>query len=82
VKLVSVDALPAQLEYLSSGHVQVLLAQDCFGWGYKSVELLLAKALDGAEPEGGPLLVDPLRRITRGEVEAVAAQWRVWLGER
>jgi len=31
----------AQLGYLKSGHVQLLLAQDCYGWGAKSVELLL-----------------------------------------
>ena len=31
VKVVSVDALPAQLAYLRDGHVQVLLAQDCYG---------------------------------------------------
>src|SRR5690606_27225279 len=30
VKCVSVDALPAELEYLRSGHVQVLLAQQVF----------------------------------------------------
>ena len=39
VKVVSVDALPAQLNYLRDGHVQVLLAQDCYGWGAKSVEI-------------------------------------------
>jgi len=39
---VAVDALPAQLSYLRDGHVQVLLAQDCYGWGYKSVELVSA----------------------------------------
>src|SRR5205823_289472 len=33
VKVVAVDALPAQLLYLDSGHVDVLLAQDCYGWG-------------------------------------------------
>ena len=46
VKVVSVDALPAQLPYLESGHVQLLLAQDCYGWGYKSVELLLEKIVN------------------------------------
>ena len=43
VKVVSVDALPAQLDYLRSGHVQVLLAQQVFEWGYRSVEHLINK---------------------------------------
>src|SRR5215213_2326801 len=43
VKCVSVDALPAELQYLKSGHVQVLLAQQVFEWGYRSVEHLINK---------------------------------------
>src|SRR5206468_3556379 len=30
IKVVSVDALPKELPYLQSGHVEVLLAQDCY----------------------------------------------------
>src|SRR6185295_8688163 len=36
VKCVSVDALPPQLAYLKSGHVQLLLAQQVYEWGYRS----------------------------------------------
>ncbi|MGN6385569.1 MAG: substrate-binding domain-containing protein, partial [Verrucomicrobiota bacterium] len=43
VKCVSVDALPAELQYLRSGHVQVLLAQQVYEWGYRSVEHLINK---------------------------------------
>src|SRR5213083_2198955 len=35
VKCVSVDALPPQLAYLRSGHVQLLLAQQVYQWGYR-----------------------------------------------
>ncbi len=43
VKCVAVDALPPELAYLRSGHVQLLLAQQCYEWGYRSVEHLINK---------------------------------------
>ncbi|MCC6408765.1 MAG: substrate-binding domain-containing protein [Planctomycetes bacterium] len=78
IKVVSVDALPAELEYLKSGHVDVLLAQDCWGWGYRSVELLVERALDGKTPPE-PRVVDPLARVTRADVDAWAEKWKQWL---
>jgi ribose transport system substrate-binding protein len=78
-RIVSVDALPAQLPYLTSGHVEVLLAQDCFGWGYRAVEVLLDKLLDGRDPAGGARLIDPLTRVTAADVPAWTAKWEAWL---
>lgn len=80
-RIVSVDALPAQLPYLTSGHVEVLLAQDCFGWGHRAVEVLLDKLLDGRDPLGGPRLIDPLTRVTAADVPAWTAKWEGWLGQ-
>ncbi|GJM21475.1 MAG: sugar ABC transporter substrate-binding protein [Planctomycetota bacterium] len=82
VKVVSVDALPAQLSYLESGHVNVLLEQDCFAWGYRSVELLLARVLDGEVPAEGPRLTMPLREIRAAQVPEVLARWEAWRGDR
>jgi ribose transport system substrate-binding protein len=78
-RIVSVDALPAQLPYLTSGHVEVLLAQDCFGWGHKAVEVLLDKIIDGKDPPGAPRLIDPLTRVTAADVPAWTAKWEGWL---
>lgn len=78
-RIVSVDALPAQLPYLTSGHVEVLLAQDCFGWGHRAVEVLLDKVLDGKDPPGAPRLIDPLTRVTAADVPAWTAKWEIWL---
>src|SRR5438067_10484771 len=50
VKCVAVDALPAQLQYLRSGHVQLLLAQQCYEWGYRSVEYLINKGYLRKDP--------------------------------
>src|SRR5688572_29861098 len=80
VKVVSVDALPAQLPYLKSGHVQLLLAQDCYGWGHKSVELLLEKIVNGKNPSS-ERVIDPLTRVTKENVEEYAKQWEKWLGK-
>ena len=78
-KVVSVDALPAELAYLESGHVEVLLAQDCYGWGWRSVEVLLDKILDGKEP-ASPRLVDPLTRVRRADAADYARKWEGWTG--
>ncbi|MDG2149905.1 MAG: substrate-binding domain-containing protein [Planctomycetota bacterium] len=80
VKVVSVDALQPQLRYLESGHVEVLLAQDCFAWGYRSVELLLDLIVDGQKPED-VRVVDALKPVRMADVDAVNAQWKSWLSE-
>src|SRR3954471_3361698 len=61
VKVVSVDALPAQLPYVQQGFVSALYAQDCYGWGHKSVEILLEKIVNGKDPES-KRVIDPLTK--------------------
>jgi ribose transport system substrate-binding protein len=79
VKAVAVGALPEQLAHLEGGYVDVLLAEDCFGWGYRSVELLIDKLVDGLDPIGGPRLVDPPTRLTQADAEGFAALWKSWV---
>jgi ribose transport system substrate-binding protein len=78
VKCVAVDALPPELAYLRSGHVQVLLAQQCYEWGYRSVEHLLNKVHFKKDP---PAVKDvsPLVRVTKENVDAYAKNWEKWL---
>ena len=78
VKVVSVDALPPQLEYLESGHVQALLAQDCHGWGRRSVEILLEKILRNADPPQ-PRMQDSLVVVTKVNAAEYREKWRRWL---
>ena len=80
VKVVSVDALPAQLGYVKSGHVAALYAQDCYGWGYKSVQLLLDKIVKGQNP-ATERVIDPLTRVTAENAEAYGKKWDKWLGK-
>ena len=78
VKCVSVDALPPQLAYLRSGHVQLLLAQQVYEWGYRSVELLIDKIHFKKNP---PVLheVSPLIPVTKDNVDEFAKKWEKWL---
>ncbi len=78
VKCVSVDALPAELAYLRSGHVQVLLAQQVFEWGYRSVEHLINKIYLKKEP-ANVRDVSPLVEVTKANVDAFAKNWQKWL---
>lgn len=80
VKVVSVDALPAQLAYLRSGYVDVLLAQDCYGWGYKSVEMLLEKIVNKKDPPS-QRVIDPLTRVTKENADEYGKKWEKWLGK-
>ena len=78
VKVVSVDALPAELAYLKDGHVQLLLAQDCYGWGHKSVEILLNKIVDHKDP-AQTRMIDPLTKVTKDNADAFSKNWDKWL---
>lgn len=80
VKVVSVDALPAQLAYLRDGHVEMLLAQDCYGWGRKSVEILLEKIVNKKDPSD-PRVIDPLTAVTKDTVDDFGKNWDKWLGK-
>ncbi len=80
IKVVSVDALPAELPYLEDGHVQLLLAQDCYGWGYKSVEILLDKIVKSQDPSD-LRVIDPLTPVTKDSAEVFGKNWVKWLGK-
>ena len=78
VKCVSVDALPPQLAYLRSGHVQLLLAQQVYEWGHRSVEHLINKIHLKKDPSSVKD-VSPLVPVTKENVDAFAKNWEKWL---
>jgi ribose transport system substrate-binding protein len=78
IKIVACDALPSELEYVKSGHVQVLIAQGCFLWGYKSVEILLNKIVKNQTPSK-ELIVDPPTRVTKENLDEWSLNWKKWL---
>jgi ribose transport system substrate-binding protein len=78
VKCVAVDALPPELVYVKSGHVQLLLSQDVYGYGYRGVEHLINKVLFKKEP-GRVLDNTPLTRVTKENVDGFSRNWEKWL---
>ena len=80
IKVVSVDALPAQIPYVTDGYVDALFAQDCYGWGHKSVEILLEKIVNGKDPES-KRIIDPLTKVTKENADEFAKKWDKWLGK-
>ena len=78
VKCVSVDALPPQLAYVRSGHVEMLLAQDVYGYGQRAVQHLVNKLVLKKNP-ASPQDVTPLIAVTKANVDAYAKNWEKWL---
>src|SRR5438067_1134191 len=78
VKCVSVDALPPELAYLRSGHVQLLLAQQVYEWGYRSVEHLINKIHLKKDPPSAKD-VSALIPVTKANVDEFARNWEKWL---
>src|ERR1041385_2392552 len=78
IKCVAVDALPPELNYVRSGHVQLLLSQDVYGYGYRAVEHLVDKVRFKKDP--ARVNDDtPLTTVTSENVEAFAKNWEKWL---
>lgn len=76
VKVVAVDALPAQLPYVEKGIAPVLLAQPTYQWGYTSVGLIVDKIVHGRDvPEVNRMA---LVRVTRESLGDWARQLKAW----
>ncbi len=80
-KIVSVDTLPPELEYVRKGQVQALIGQDCYGWGYESVRMLLNKVHKNEEP-AQEINFFELAIVTQENVEEYAGLWDKWLGKK
>jgi ribose transport system substrate-binding protein len=69
VKVVSCDALPKCLTYLRNGYVNELISQDCYGWGHRTVEIVVDKILNGKDPDGmdptNHTIANPLTLVTK-----------------
>ncbi|MCD6304457.1 MAG: substrate-binding domain-containing protein [Planctomycetes bacterium] len=76
VKIVAVDALPAQLLYVAKGITPVLLAQRVFDWGYVSTDLTFRKVyLKEKVPERN---ISPLVPVTKANLADWARQLEKW----
>jgi ribose transport system substrate-binding protein len=76
IKIVAVDALPAELAYVDKGLAPVLLAQPTYKWGYVSVEKIVDKIhLKQDVPQIIPM---ELVKVTKDNLGTWARQLKDW----
>ena len=78
VKIVAMDALPAELPYLQKGVVAKLYAQQTYGWGQRAIELLVDKVIHGKDPKD-VFDISPLVPVTKENAEQFGENWKKWL---
>jgi len=79
--IVSVDHLPEQLNYVKNGQVAALIGQDCYGWGYQSVVMLVDKLNSNKSPEK-VINNFPLSVVTKANVGEYEGLWNKWLKKK
>lgn len=81
VKVTAVDHLPQQLDYVKKGEVQALIGQDCYGWGYQSVVMIVEKLIENKTPANVITNFDlqVVKKENVGEFEGI---WQKWLAEK
>jgi len=77
---VAVDGLPPELAYVRSKHVQLLLSQDAYGYGYNSVARMIER-IHLKKKVPGPIENTPLTPVTLQNVDAFAKNWDKWLAK-
>ena len=77
VKVVAVNALPAQLPYVESGLAPVLLALPTYDWGYVSVQRIVEKV---HLKQNVPAILPPMEveRVTKDNLGTWARQLKTW----
>ncbi len=78
--VVSVDHLPVELKYVREGQVQALIGQDCYGWGYETVTMLVEKIVEGKSP-AQEINTFELPIVTAENVDEYDGVWKKWLRE-
>ena len=76
-KVVSVDALPAELAYVEKGIAPVLLAQPVYMWGDIGVRTLVDKVHDKKDP-ANPIIPMELVRVSKENLGTWARQLKDW----
>ena len=76
MKIVSVDALPAQLAYIEKGITPVLIAQPMYDWGYVGVKTIVDKV--HFKKEIPAIIPQATVRVTMETLGAWARQLRDW----
>jgi ribose transport system substrate-binding protein len=78
VKIVAMDALPAELPYVRKGVVARLYAQQTYQWGYRSIEILADKVILKKDPAPA-VEYSPLPLVDKSNVDQTEQDWKKWL---
>lgn len=78
VKIVAMDALPAELPYVRKGIVARLYAQQTYQWGYRSIEILADKVIHKKDPAVA-VEYSPLPLVDKSNVDQIEQDWKKWL---
>jgi ribose transport system substrate-binding protein len=76
VKIVAVDALPAELAYVDKGLAPVLLAQPTYLWGYESVKRIVDKV--HLKQDVPTIIPMELVRVSKETLGSWARQLKAW----
>jgi ribose transport system substrate-binding protein len=76
VKIVAVDALPAELAYVEKGLAPVLLAQPTYNWGYVSVQKIVEKV--HLKQDVAQIIPMELVRVSKENLGTWARQLKTW----
>ena len=71
--VISIDALPEELDYVRQGYVKVLMGQKLWGWGYESVRML-KDIKEGKKVEG--VFDSGVDIVTKENAEEYAVKWK------
>jgi len=79
-KVVSMDPLPLPIAYAQKGQVQVLVGQPYYGWGEKSVEMIVDKLHFDKNP-ASELVFAKFDIVTKDNADEYLKKWDTWLKE-
>lgn len=76
IKIVSIDALPAELSYIDAGLAPVLFAQPTYSWGYVSVHTIFDHVV--LKKPAPPKVQMELVRVSKDNLGEWARQLKTW----
>lgn len=76
-KVVAIDIVDTELVYVKNGQVQMLVGQNCWGWGNESVKILYDFVHNGKKP-ATPVIKAPVDIVTKDNVAEFEGMWKKW----
>ena len=79
IKVVSVDALPAQLAYLKTGTSRCCSPRTATAGATSRSRSCWRRSSNNKEPVIDVRVIDPLTRVTKENVDEFGKKWEKWL---